>query len=888
MNRRLAWTTALAVCAALATAQTTARERAGLVEALFYGNMTAEDLGFTKRSMRPAGELATVTRAIERPLDSIDGLLEFHPKAASGTASGLIRQLAQLEPLLFGGVSASPREAIPAAELEELPVPVRKPVERLVGELTLANRFIRSASEGLSAEERRELIESLPVLAVETSAVRFSFSDRTTVDRERVQSLLRRVNVQTIVGASRRLAEAVEQTLPELRESARTAGSFQKKLRIGGLIVDIAGTGNDVHEATDAVLTIDLGGRDRYSGRHGAGVGYASVMIDLGGNDEYDVPDLSLGAGILGAGIAYDLGGNDTFRTRSLALGSAMAGMGIFSKSGGDDLYSSESLSQGFAYAGLALLLDEAGDDRYSAGAWSQGSSASNGVAWFVDRRGDDSYRAEGRAFDPAATGLKAARSQGYSAGGVGLLTDLLGNDTYDAGSGAQGAATGGVGSLFDAAGNDSYVAGNAVQGASMGVGGAYLFDLSGDDIYAIRLGSGHGFGFDGGSGVLLDRAGNDVYSASDSRPGSGSLGGVGIFLDSAGDDRYLGFGGTTFDLGDTFSIGLFIDLDGSDKFADNLTDRFAIVGTTGGIAVDLAPTVGADSTGDAPSPPLARPVPGSIGRPSDTDLANLFRRASEGPEAESSLNQLIAIGMPALQWMIEKRLSNVNVRERGIIAAVAGAIGPEGRALIASRIGSESPREAENAFAIAVQLRAPEAAEYVGPALERPAVRQLAARAAGKLGARALVPRLMELAGGEDKRVALAATLSLAELADETVLSTAQALLGARDYPLRKAAARVMASVPTRGAALARTMLTEGDEGRARSAAEVLALIGTPEALDALGALLSDPRAGLRVSALLGLADRCPPAFRSAFERLRSDPDPRVAAVAARLDTGR
>ena len=38
---------------------------------------------------------------------------------------------------------------------------------------------------------------------------------------------------------------------------------------------------------------------------------------------------------------------------------------------------------------------------------------------------------------------------------------------------------------------------------------------------------------------MLLDRGGNDFYSARNARPGQGLNRGLGIFIDTAGQDRY-------------------------------------------------------------------------------------------------------------------------------------------------------------------------------------------------------------------------------------------------------------------------------------------------------------------------------------------------------------
>jgi hypothetical protein len=80
------------------------------------------------------------------------------------------------------------------------------------------------------------------------------------------------------------------------------------------------------------------------------------------------------------------------------------------------------------------------------------------------------------------------------------------------------------------------------------------------------------GCGHDYSCGILLDRHGNDTYSAYDLSQGAGSANGAGLLIDCEGDDRYFvtnfanthGYGNPRRDFG---SIGLFIDLGGKDQY---------------------------------------------------------------------------------------------------------------------------------------------------------------------------------------------------------------------------------------------------------------------------------------------------------------------------------
>ncbi len=102
------------------------------------------------------------------------------------------------------------------------------------------------------------------------------------------------------------------------------------------------------------------------------------------------------------------------------------------------------------------------------------------------------------------------------------------------------------------------------------------LVDEQGNDFY-FGKGLMQGVGHDYSCGILLDRNGNDVYHAYDLSQGAGSANGFGLLIDDRGDDAYYvmskkntqGFGDPRRDFG---SIGLFLDLNGTDRFDGNGT----------------------------------------------------------------------------------------------------------------------------------------------------------------------------------------------------------------------------------------------------------------------------------------------------------------------------
>ena len=182
--------------------------------------------------------------------------------------------------------------------------------------------------------------------------------------------------------------------------------------------------------------------------------------------------------------------------------------------------------------ADAALIIDPAGDDYY------ERAPASGGVSVVLDLAGNDTYRGSDLVV------------QGFAA-----LVDFSGDDRYEAAGPGLGAALAGASLLLDFSGNDVYEAGFFGQGAAaFGVGA--LLDYEGDDRYVLRA-AGQGFGLAGGIGLLWDRAGDDRYSAGGltdayGRGGEVSFaqgaafgfrtelaGGIGILRDDAGDDSY-------------------------------------------------------------------------------------------------------------------------------------------------------------------------------------------------------------------------------------------------------------------------------------------------------------------------------------------------------------
>jgi hypothetical protein len=134
-----------------------------------------------------------------------------------------------------------------------------------------------------------------------------------------------------------------------------------------------------------------------------------------------------------------------------------------------------------------------------------------------------------------------------YAAGGIGLISDLGGDDRYEAGEFAQGGAYYyGLGILHDAAGRDLYYGNRYGQGFGVHQALGVLADDAGDDTYWSMTAASQGSAWDIGAGLLIDRGGDDSYQCDGLGQGGASMQGIAMLVDLGGDDRYVAGGGAT------------------------------------------------------------------------------------------------------------------------------------------------------------------------------------------------------------------------------------------------------------------------------------------------------------------------------------------------------
>jgi len=320
-------------------------------------------------------------------------------------------------------------------------------------------------------------------------------------------------------------------------------------------------------------LVIDMEGDDIWNNHSVGGLnrvlGGIGISIDEAGNDLYFGDDLAFSSF---AGIQYhcDRKGDDTYRLGRYTLGATSFGISLNINGEGDDIYHTAGYSQGFGGTlGAGILIDMAGNDLYYAGA----------RYWHKPLRPDD-FRSMAQGF-----GFGIRPDWG---GGIGVLYDAGGNDSFEGGIYAQGVGYWyALGILISGGGNDTFNAVQYAQGSGIHLAGGFLYNEEGDDSYYSRFGPGQGAGHDYAVGFLIDRSGDDHYSI-DGGNGLGLTNSVGIFLDVEGDDRYernrdinYGYANQSRESG---GIGIFLDTGGTDLYPDAIwqNDSFWVRGLYG------------------------------------------------------------------------------------------------------------------------------------------------------------------------------------------------------------------------------------------------------------------------------------------------------------------
>lgn len=369
----------------------------------------------------------------------------------------------------------------------------------------------------------------------------------------------------------------------------------------------IGGLEKNRYDLSKLAGVIDIGGDDEYWASDWC-IGVRAI-VDFAGNDKYTgTEDQGPGSAVLGVTLIDDRAGDDTHEGKLLCAGAAVFGVSLLIDRNGNDTYTGSEWSAGTGMYGAGFLIDlGGGSDIYIGEFLCQGVGGPLGLGALIDAGGNDFYRVNGP--QPSSYGVPAvysAFSQGvgfgyrnYAHGGVGLISDLGGDDRYEAGEFAQGGAYYyALGVLHDAGGRDLYYGNRYTQGFGVHQGFGILADDAGNDVYWSQVAANQGGAWDVGAGLLIDRGGDDTYRADGLAQGGASMQGIAMLIDLDGRDRYDAGGGATqgqsggndyhFLTTQAYSFSLLLDLGGKEDIYSRERPNNGVVRT--GAAHETSP----------------------------------------------------------------------------------------------------------------------------------------------------------------------------------------------------------------------------------------------------------------------------------------------------------
>ena len=517
---------------------------------------------------------------LRRPADSGTAAIEAQLRTAPDPLAAGLAWMASTK-AGAGWVPALPDHS-------QLPNPLRYELARVLAAMSQSHQFLQRAFERFPAGVTPQLLRR--------QAFEGEFSPFETPDYRQLLPLVEREAVLAgmldLVGAIERLQGFVrnETALPSVAWSLQTP--------FGLIVVDTSGR-NNRHHLEDPLLVLDVGGDDEYEFLAQGDTHTISVLLDHRGNDSYATaaPGADPSSATLGYGILWDTEGDDRYQGTQQAQASALFGAALLVDGGGSNRFVASSRSQAHAIGGVAVLASAAGDDEFTAQTYSQATGGPGGVAVLVDTGGNDRYtltsvplvRPSPQLPDRntsmgqgAGYGMRGVFLDGRStAGGIGVLLDLAGNDRYDAQVFTQGVGYyEGLGMLLDDGGNDRFESAWYAMGAGVHyAAGVFLKRGVGSDVYHSTHEMALGSGNDLSVGVFVDEGGDDEYTAGQLSLGVAHANSTAIFVDGAGNDRYTVMSATCRALGAAYlhewgtpreslpNLGLFMDLAGVDSY---------------------------------------------------------------------------------------------------------------------------------------------------------------------------------------------------------------------------------------------------------------------------------------------------------------------------------
>jgi HEAT repeat protein len=240
----------------------------------------------------------------------------------------------------------------------------------------------------------------------------------------------------------------------------------------------------------------------------------------------------------------------------------------------------------------------------------------------------------------------------------------------------------------------------------------------------------------------------------------------------------------------------------------------------------------------------------------------------------------LVAIGVPALDWMLKNKLVTADRFSLRVFNAMLSATGDEGKALVPPYIKSSDETAALTALSLVATYKIPTDPALLKDALVNSRLAGGAIRAAGATKAVELVPALIGFAEGTDRNRSLAAILALDAIGSEDAAHTFVKLCTSPDLPIRVAATKALGKHADRALEAAKVLLTR--EGRPyRVGIELLGAIGTEQSVGLLLGQLKSPLAERRIEAIRALAFLDPVKYAPQIEPFTKDTDADVKAMA-------
>ncbi|HWD38809.1 MAG TPA: HEAT repeat domain-containing protein, partial [Fimbriimonas sp.] len=245
-------------------------------------------------------------------------------------------------------------------------------------------------------------------------------------------------------------------------------------------------------------------------------------------------------------------------------------------------------------------------------------------------------------------------------------------------------------------------------------------------------------------------------------------------------------------------------------------------------------------------------------------------------------------IGPPAAAFALRSYVRFADADNIRLLSEIVAAVGPDARKLLALEIQGSDPVRARNALRIACNAPGPGLAEVIVAALNRPGLQRIACEAAGLCEVKEAVQPLLPLTGSADKVLAREALIALARIGDENAISTATVLLGSKEWPMRKIATSLLAKFPEKAITAANELIARGDEKSKRIGIDLLAAVGSQDALARVRPLLSDSAPGVAIEALVALQGRFPEDLQPQLSTLCASPNAYVRRVAQGIQVDR